>query len=80
MVTVMQNHRNDKKAIKLVIISMVITFLVNAVMLATIFFNSNSPLQLTGHPKLVDIFTRPVLLVIQSLSAIYVSTILLVGG
>jgi hypothetical protein len=79
MVTVMQNHRNDK-TIKLVIISMVITFLVNAVMLAIIFFNSNSPLLLSGHPKLVDIFTRPVLLVIQSLPAIYVSTILLVGG
>ena len=64
----------------LVIICMVITFLVNSVLLATIFFNSNSPLLLTRHPKLVATFTRPVLLLIQSLSAIYVSTILLVGG
>ena len=77
---VMQNRRNDKKMTTLVIISMVITFLVNSVLLATIFFNSNSPLLLTRHPKLVATFTRPVLLLIQSLSAIYVSTILLVGG
>ena len=77
---VMQNHQNAKKMTTLVIICMVITFLVNSVLLATIFFNSNSPLLLTRHPKPVAIFTRPVLLLIQSLSAIYVSTILLVGG
>jgi hypothetical protein len=77
----MQNHRKfNKNSIKMVIFLMASTYLVSAVEVVTIFFNTLSPSSLSRQPELVNIFTRPVLLAIQSLTNVYVSTILLVGG
>jgi hypothetical protein len=63
----MQNHRKfNKKSIKIVIFFMASTYLVSAVELVTIFFNTLSPSSLSRQPDLVNIFTRSVLLAIHS--------------
>ena len=75
-----QKHRSVNKAADYILRFVVVaSSLTNFMVLAFIFTNTTSSAVLYNHPELINIFTRPALLVSQSLTTTYMILLVLVN-